>query len=237
MAQGRAENTEQAFGQEMLLEALRATFESECADRGEDAVAKLSGLLGPGIDPRDFWELARESLSRGALGLIFVADPRSPVMQRVADFLNSRMFPDGTSWPRAPAGSPSLDPLADLVLQIRVWDERAFFRELEAQRGPDEAANADAILAWARDRGLAIRWDGDEARGGFTPWLEVRGERHTAVTIWTDGTIEFGNLPLRDASVPEHDGFALSRLSTDPGALEGFIAALDRAVDSILAGR
>jgi hypothetical protein len=246
MAQGGTEDTEQALAQEMLLQSLRARFEAECAALGEDPnVRLLETALGS-----DLWDAAGEGLRSGSLALVFAADPRASGMDAVADFLNTRMHPDGVGRGAGASGPSSLDPLAEAAQKIRAWDERSFFQELNARRGHDEAAIADAILAWARDRGLAIRWDGDEARGSFTPWLSVRDERYSIVTLWTDGSLEPHVADLRGAPLfaPEPVATRLEQIATplaanlatlleEPAAFEGFLSATDWIVDTILAAR
>jgi len=252
MAQGGAERTQQPLDHQLLIEGLQAAFGDQCAERDESPAIRLAESLGEGVDPHSFWDLTRESLGAGTLGLIFVADPRFPALQRVADFLNDLMHPEGLG---AAAPSPlraTLDPLADLAQQLRVWDEHSFFQELAGRRGPDEAAIADAILAWARDRGLSILWHGDEGRGGFTPSLEVQDHRFSTATLWTDGAIDQyagqlqGTPPfsepssaarLRDGAAKVPDPLDLAHLLADFGVFESFLGGMDWIVDTVLASR
>jgi hypothetical protein len=197
--------------QATLVEAIRQTFERRIAP-GPERDRQLADLMGLELDADAFWRLALEALATGRLQIGFAPTGVSSELQPVASFLNDQLVAI-SGRPVSPLLRGSLDPLA--VLERR-WDEQAFFEALRARRDEGEVALADAVLTWARDRGLLILWEGGATEGTFTPTLSPHGERHDTAVITTGGLVQ---LPMARR--------AETRLFSDPGLLQTLTGLLD----------
>jgi hypothetical protein len=73
------------------VDALRATFEANCAQRGADPAIVLANVLDPDADADEFWIRVRTNFAAGRLRLVFVADAIPDELRRIVEFLDKQM--------------------------------------------------------------------------------------------------------------------------------------------------
>lgn len=150
------------------LDHLRATFESGCAQRGQDPVEVVAQMLDV-EDTEAFWEGVRTNLAANRLRLVFVADEIPSELRRIVEYLNEQMSTTEVlaieikQYVDADARHQTLVPR--LVGQTeaakrakgrtpgRHWNRDTVLDELAVKRGRREVDVARAIVEWAEKRG------------------------------------------------------------------------------------
>ncbi|MBX9585526.1 MAG: hypothetical protein K2X87_34905 [Gemmataceae bacterium] len=249
------------------VEGLEARFEGTCRAKEVDPAIELYNALGH-ADAAEFWQRVDTNLKAQRVRLVFVADVIPPELQRVVEFLNGQMDPaevlavevkqfvgEGvrTLVPRVIGLTAAAEAKKQPVGRAkRRWDETSFFEELAKKCGPTEVVAARAVYDWAGVNGWERAWWGGET-GGFALKFPHAGDRHTAVAVYTNGSIEVLFSWMRDKSPFSDPGkrsefrtrltavpgvtlqgdrldklptFPLTAL-TDPAARQEFFAALD----------
>lgn len=248
-------------------------FGAQCEARGESPDDVLAQFLQDGADPGDFWERVETNLRAGRIRVLFVADQIPAELQRVVEFLNEQMDPaevlaveirqyvgggQKALFPRvmgqtAEAGQRKQSG----PRRERQWDEESFIADLKERKGIGAVAVAQRVIAWARGRGVEVRWGRGKADGSCVLLVEAAGRRHHSIILWTYGRVEvlFGwmkrpfdedarreefrrrlnlitGVALPEDSLARRPAFPIDALY-DPAALEQFIAVLDWVVDEI----
>jgi len=250
------------------IETLRSFFVRTCERVGVDPAQKLAEFLCGG-DAEEFWTLATTNLEAQRIRLVFVADVIPPELRRIIEFLNRQMNPaqvlgleirqyrgEGvrTLVPRVIGQTAESERRKGTGTRATVqWDRERFMAALE-ERSATEANIAREIIAWAESRMPRLWWGRGAQTGSCYPMLDLNGESHYLISIWTNGriAIEFGNMKsgpfaeeARRLELGERIGAAVGvqiptgmKYPSFPlGALEpaerlkGFTSALDWAVD------
>jgi hypothetical protein len=191
------------------VERLRAQFEAACAERGDDPVQLVAGLIERGHEGEmavdAFWEQVETNLRAGKVRLLFVADEIPPELRRIVEFLNAYMSPvevlavevrqytgEGlkTLVPRVIGQTTQAQGRKSSSRSRRKWDEASFFRELEDRNGAVVAAVARSILEWARSSVTRVWWGEGSRSGSFVPILSHGDRDHQLFAVWTYGTVE-----------------------------------------------
>lgn len=190
------------------LERLRSTFEANCEARGRDPEEILLESFGLELDLEEFWQRAVTNLQAGKVRLIFVADNIPAELRRIVEFLNEQMNPaevlavemkqhvaegreEKAFVPRLIGHTAHAQRIkATSAGQRGRWDEVAFFQDLEARRGTNEAQVAGKLFEWAKTKGLRIWWGKGSKDGSFFPMLDYQGEAHWTISVGTYGRLE-----------------------------------------------
>jgi hypothetical protein len=72
-------------------EHLRRLYEEQCVLDARDPLEYLQEVVGPDVEPDDFWFRVGENLEIGRVRMVFVADVVPPELQRIVEFLNEGM--------------------------------------------------------------------------------------------------------------------------------------------------
>ncbi len=227
----------------------------------------VADILDESEDADSFWEKIRTNLSSDQSRVVFLVEEVSSELQRLVELLNDRLGKDrvlalglDSIAPQTSGGTIGLRETTHVPLgppmDVSLWDERSFFQRLTEERPVEEAAIASAILGWARDRGLKVRWEGDADEAAFVPWIGKASHEYAPIAVSTSGVIEVRLNDLRHTSVFSEVGAhqeLLGRLAgvpmvqenagadprvrscdlTDAPALEALIGALDWIVDRV----
>lgn len=188
------------------VEKIRAQFEAGCAAVKAEPGQVLADFLGPEADQEKFWLKVKTNLQAGKVRMVFVADEIPPELRRVVEFLNAQMDPaEVLAVEIRQFVGEGLKTLVPRVIgqtieaqtkkavgsgEARQWDEASFFVDLEQRKGPAAAAAARRLLDWARERKLRLWWGRGKSDGSFVPVLDLNGERHYTITVWTYGSVE-----------------------------------------------
>ncbi len=247
------------------IDTLRAVFERRCERDRRDPDTELAALLD-GADAETFWEQAGANLKAGRIRLVFVADEIPRELRRVVEFLNEQMTAEviaievrqyvgegmRTLVPRVIGQTAAAETRKERGEQ-RQWDEASFFAELEAKRGPAEAAVARELFEWARVQMPRFTWGKGKVDGSFIPVLDHDGQPYYPLALYTYGRLEiqfqwltrppFDDRELRrdflrrlneipGVSFPEdaitrRPSIQLSVLAADPAALQSLKNVLD----------
>ena len=219
------------------IERLRSTFETTCTVQGRDPAEELAAFLENGADNDfdTFWQRAKTNLQAGRVRLVFVADEIPAELRRIVEFLNEQMDPAEvlaveikqyvgqelkTLVPRVIGQTAETQRKKTVATSPRrKWDGAQFMEELGARRGKAEVEIAQAILSWARSRGLRIWWGEGKKDGSFFPMLDLDGVTHWLIAVWTYGRVE---VQFQQMKVKPFDGHEKrielrNRLNTIPG--------------------
>ncbi len=260
------------------VEALRVRFEEVCRQRGVDPAKEIEMLAGPGAAVDEFWQQVKTNLQAGRVRMVFVADVVPTELRRVVEFLNGQMDPAEvlaveirqfvgqglkTLVPRVIGQTVEAErKKGSAGTTERQWDEATFFEVLRQRRGDKETEVAYAILGWAKKNLLRTWWGKGAKFGSFFPLLDVGGETHWVVSVWTYGRVEiqfqqmlnrkpFGDetkrLELRERlnQIPgvEIPADAITRrpaisltVFADPAALQNLLSVMDWYISEVRAG-
>ncbi|MBM3981295.1 MAG: hypothetical protein FJ304_13600 [Planctomycetes bacterium] len=153
----------------------------------------------------------------------------------------------GTLWPHGRFAFP----------EAFIWERSV--EQLRQQRGDKEVEAARSILAWAKAKALRLWWGKGTSYGSCYPMLDLKGEEHWVVSVWTHGKVEipfqwmlnrkpFGDEAMRLAlrerltAIPgvEIRADALARRPTlplaalaEPARLAQFLAVWDWYLDQV----
>jgi hypothetical protein len=189
------------------VDGLRARFEAG-SEEHEQALSEL--LEEPEVDPNEFWQKVKTNLQAGRVRLIFASDKIPDELRRIVEFLNEQMNPAEVLAVEIKQYVSQDSNLRTLVPRVvgqtakaqdaksggarggRNWDEASFFKVLELNRGPEEAATAAKILEWSShsDKLPRIEWNARGRHGVFEPCLDHKGTPYWPFGIRTDGQIE-----------------------------------------------
>lgn len=100
------------------------------------------------------------------------------------------------------------------------WDEPAFMKALEANKGADKVTIAKEILEWSKEKADWIWWGRGKRSGSFVPVIGPEGNGSTFIIVWTYGVVEnqFQWLARKDAFKDESQRKELvRRLNRIPG--------------------
>ncbi len=188
------------------VEEIKARFESQCKDDGDDPDSELVGLLGEGQDTSTFWQSVKTNLQAGRVRLLFIADEIPTELRRVVEFLNSQMDPAEvlaieikqfvgdhlrTLVPRVVGQTETARRKKKVDRgELRQWDESSFFSELCQRRGEREAAIARRLLDWAAKHGLRVWWGQGKKDGSFFPMYDNKFGKNFLFSVWTYGSVE-----------------------------------------------
>ena len=181
---------------------LRTTFESQYAD----PAAAIRERLGAGIDPDELWRRAADNLRTGNLRLVFLADRIPAELKTLVEFLNEQMRTmevlaievatfeaEGTRVLRARTIGQTQAAQAVKGRRPRAtWDRPTWLHSLAARAGPEAAAIARRLFAFADARGLTELY----GRGVDTAAVQLGVKRPDAYLfpflIYNDGGVEVG---------------------------------------------
>jgi hypothetical protein len=188
------------------VEGIRARFEEGCRQRGVDPVNEIETLREAGDGAEDFWQQVKTNLQAGRIRMVFVADVIPPELRRIVEFLNGQMDPAAVLAVEIKQFvGEGLKTLVPRVIGQTIeaerkkggggtekpqWDEASFFKDLRQRRPEKEAAAAQRILAWAKERQLRIWWGKGYKDGSFFAMLDYKGEKHFVTSVWTYGRVE-----------------------------------------------
>ena len=255
------------------VEKIQARFDSLCQEQGVQPEDKFVDCFGEEIDQTAFWEKVKTNLTAGKVRLVFVADRIPRELGRVVEFLNEQMDPaevlaveikqyvgqgQKTLVPRV-IGITAESERRKTTPSGRQWDEASFFDDLTQRRGKEEAEIASKILAWGKERFTRIWWGRGKQNGSFVPVLDLQGQSHYLISVYTYGRIEIQfqfmkERPYFDKDENRHElrrrlnaipGIAIPEdgisrrpsidlsVLADAERLKGFLDTLDRALEGI----
>lgn len=143
----------------------------------------------------------------------------------------------------------------------RQWDEPSFLTELVSRRGQGEADVARVILQWASRQTLRISWGTGRVIGSFAPVVDHQGQEWRPLGVYTSGSVEFqfqwltrppfddpslrdellrrlnevAGVELPEDVVTRRPTIPLALFVDDQGALDAFLAVLDRFCETVRA--
>lgn len=259
------------------VERLVTAFEATCEADGADPVERLAELAGGREGWDDYWQRVKTNLQAGRVRLVFVADLVPPELRRIVEFLNGQMDPAEVVAVevRQYVGESGLRTLVPRVVGQtaqaeqkkattraggRTWDEPTFLDALERERGVEERAVAEALLAWAGDRGLRLWWGRGQKYGSFLPMADLADGQSWTFAVFTHGVVEVQfqhmqpplwsdsekrrllaaitavpGVDLRHERLSGRPGLALAALA-DPDARRQFLEAFDSALARVRSG-
>jgi len=226
------------------VESLRARFEAN------DPVQESSAVPEVWTDPDVYWERVKTNLRAGKIRMVFVADHVPPELQSIVEFLNGQLRTAEVLAVEVKQylgqGVRSMVPrvigqTTEAVQakrtdtgRSRKADEESFFLELAAQKGPDAAANLEAITAiyeWCKINMPVSRWGWHNPSAQFNAYagVEHQGNVHYVFSMWSGGgaNLEMGYLKKYLPFRAEHKRAEfVRRLNQIPG-----FALQDRAIN------
>lgn len=192
-------------------DSLRARFEAQAEQRGEDPEQLVLALLDSTLDQEEavaaFWQQVKTNLQAGRLRLVFVADIIPAPLRRIVEFLNEQMDPaevlaveirqyvgEGirTLVPRVVGRTAEAERRKRVSTgrEINQWDEAGFFQHLAAQNGAVEVRVARAILDWARRHASEVWWGKGKTMGSFVPTLYHQEQNHQLFAVYSTSALE-----------------------------------------------
>jgi hypothetical protein len=216
------------------VETLRARFEEGCRSRGADPDQEIETLVGPEGVVENFWQLVKTNLQAGRVRMVFVADVIPPEVRRVVEFLNGQMDPAEVlaveiKQYKGQSGDQELKTLVPRVIgqkkggvrpDKKKWDEASFLADLRQRRGDAEAETARAILEWAKQSVSRVWWGEGKADGSFYPLLDLNGENHYTIAVYTFGRVQVPFQHMRSRKPFDSEAKRLellTRLNAIPG--------------------
>lgn len=188
------------------VDALRATFEANCARRGADPAMVLANVLDPDADADEFWIRVRTNFAAGRLRLVFVADAIPDELRRIVEFLDKQMVSTDVlaieikQYVDADGQHQTLVPRlvgrTEAARQTkgrsaRVWNRDSILQDIATRRGTAEAEVARKIFQWADRRGDLRTWFGSgQQDGSFAAGFDNSSAYLFPFTIYTYGNIE-----------------------------------------------
>ncbi len=191
-----------AFGP---VTALRETYNATCAAEGRDPDEDVRALIGPDGDAEGFWRDAETNVRAGRIRMVFVADEVPPELKGVVEFLNRQMNPaevlavevvqylDKTGGSRMRTLVPQVygrtrqaAAAKGEAKATRKWDDDAFLGEMP----PQVRAQTQAIIDWARSKGLSEKW----GAGAAASWLcrvQIGAKPVTWLLLQATGHVQF----------------------------------------------
>ena len=201
------------------LEQIKVAFEKRCEVQGLDPSVVLEEFMDSDGDPDSFWQTVKTNLQAGRIRLLFVADEIPRELRRIIEFLNEQMDPaevvgvevkqfqgDGqvALVPRV-VGQTAEAERRKSVRKTATWNPESFMERMSEQRPPDEVRAAQAVLDWARNEGLDVKWGRGVKNGSFTPKAVVGGVTHNMFSIYTDGTIQLQFSSMKEEPFSEFE--------------------------------
>lgn len=186
------------------IDEIKNMFEATCKQQGIHPLETLEQFLNASDEADFFWEKAEENLKEGKIRMLFVADEIPAELRRIVEFLNSQMSRaevlaveikqyagqnQRSLVPRVIGQTEEATKKREVRTKKR-WDEESFFKELESNRGSEEANIAKKILEWARDKLPRFWWGKGSHYGSFYPILDHNGISYYPIGIWSYGKVE-----------------------------------------------
>ncbi len=193
------------------IEKIRSCFESLCEQDGIQPGDRFSECFGEGVDEEEFWGKVKTNLTAGKVRLVFVADRIPRELRRVVEFLNEQMDPaevlaveikhyvgqgQKTLVPRV-IGLTAEAERKKTSQSGRQWDETSFFEALTERHGEEQAQVAQTILVWAREKFTRIWWGKGIRDGSLVPVLDILGQSHYLITVWTNARVDIAFQQMR----------------------------------------
>ncbi len=188
---------------------LREWFDETCRSSGKDPDRHLEEQLGV-EDIEEFWTRVGANLGAEQLRLVFVADSIGSELRRMIEYLNRQMqdtevfaievkqyvTSDGTQQTIVPRiiGMTEAARQGKRLARRSPWDRDSVF-DLLAERDPAHREIAEALYAWANERGdLRAEYghgtkDGSFRWGSDTPYL-------WPFAVYTYGSVEVNFQPI-----------------------------------------
>jgi hypothetical protein len=148
-----------------------------------DQLSRRSQVGEFALDAAELRAAVAERLAVGHFRLVIAVDEIDPELHRIVDYVNDRgrgsaLKLVALTFPRYRSGDIEVltpetygDEAAPPPSSTRrTWDEASLMASME----PDDAAVAASLLAWARTRGLKVRWGSGAKHGSFL--VERSGE-------------------------------------------------------------
>jgi hypothetical protein len=217
-------------------EAIRASFEANCAAAGRDPEEAIRTLV-EAEDVDAFWEQVGTNLERGRIRMVFVADRIPSELRRIVEFLNEQMSPaevvavevkqylDESSGhtglvPRVVGHTLAAERKKVPRRESRVWDESSVFERIAERFGDEQCRAARGIYDWGKAHVSSIRWGSGSQDGSFILDETTPGGPCPFLAVYTSGHVE-----LRFGALKEHERFRaedarseiVTRLNEVPG--------------------
>lgn len=185
---------------------LRSAYEEAVLARDGDPEVSLQRALGVAMSADEYWAAVGENLARGRIRGFIVADEIPEELRRIVEYLNDQLgdsrflalevpqfkAPDGvtTLVPQIVAGS--LEPPIKQASSrpSGQWDAERVIAAIDDKGEPGAADAARALLRWASDRHLGLRFGRGGEWGTATLFVPFPGEPRVA-TIWVPGTLQW----------------------------------------------
>ncbi len=173
---------------------LRSKFDDAARARDEDPETALKDALGVTMSADEYWATVGENLARGRIRGFVVADEISVELRRILEYLNDQLGDSRflalevpqfvavsgitTLVPQIVAGSLEPPVKQESARASGQWDEERLIAKLvEKEKGGTRAADAGrALLKWASDNGLGMRWATGGVSGSVTLFVPLPGE-------------------------------------------------------------
>jgi hypothetical protein len=258
-------------------ETLRAWCAQSC--RTDDLDRALQTIFPELDEPERFWADVQTNLTAGRMRLVFVADAIPLHLRRIVEFLNAQMrqadviavevkqYVDDTgqvqTFVPCVLGQTDASQRAKGRGPAERWTRERIIEELRERHGPRLVAVAEALFAWARERGLR-EWFGSGTKDGSYEAGVQEGERYLwPFALYTYGRVEIHfqylarrppfeahdlreqlrqrlndvpGIELDEGDLERRPSFPLELLA-EPAARERFLAAMDWAFAQLPAGR
>ena len=184
------------------------------------------------LEDRDFWRDIQTNLQAGRIRLVFVADKIPTELKRIVEFLNAQMNPAEVLAVEVKqfVGANNLKTMVPQVVGLTLsgdsrrnpdefqWDHDKFVGDLKARQKGQLVPVVDAILQWAKERGLRVWWGRGKSAGSFYSFLQYRGKQYPLVSVWSNGMAEmqFQHISKKD---PYLDELRMKKLIDDFGQI------------------
>lgn len=191
-----------------------------------------------------FWQKVSANLQAGSLRLLFVADEIPTELQRIIGFLNEKM--DSVEVLGVEIKQFAGQQMKTLVPRVigktgkaetrkartngssdsQKLDEQTFFENMQTQQGMAKADVAHALLDWANNRRLSIKWGVGLTTGSFIPMLNHKGKDISLFAVKIYGQLElyflylsrrqpFDNIAKREELLAKINAVLSSNLPAD----------------------
>ncbi|HHT11452.1 MAG TPA: hypothetical protein GX009_14185 [Candidatus Atribacteria bacterium] len=206
------------------VEKIKSKFE----DKHDEPEAVLSKFLDDESNVDDFWMKLKTNLQAGKIRMLFVADELPKDLKRVIEFLNEQMDPaevlgieikqfsgEGikTLVPRIIGQTEeSKTKKSTSMGRIIDWDEKAFFTELEKNRGNEETRIAIKLNEWFKNNFQKFAFKKNPSFAVYWPYISHDSADYLPFAINTNGQISIYFQYLKDKKPFNNENFRLELL-------------------------